>query len=286
MTAISLKDVRKRFGRHQALKGVSLNVQEGSVTGFVGPNGAGKTTTIKVMAGLVRPDSGEVRLLGRDPFEDVEVMNEVSFVFTRLMYPPNDTVLEYLEDQASVFGGDVKKAIEEFDLKGHLKKRLSELSSGLAQRVQLAAALLKSPKLIIADEPAANLDPPARNELYERIKELNRKGVTFLISSHVLSELERVIDRVVFISDGRVTFEGPLGEALERGEEIYLLVDNVEKALSVLSGRDVRKDGAYLVVRGDMAEAISSLEKAGVRVLIARRSSLDEAFKKYTNLGG
>jgi ABC-type multidrug transport system, ATPase component len=130
MTAISLKDVRKSFGKYQALKGVSFNVQEGSVTGFVGPNGAGKTTTIKVMAGLVRPDSGEVRLLGRDPFEDVEVMNEVSFVFTRLMYPPTDTVLEYLEDQASVFGGDVKKAIEEFDLKGHLRRSFPNCPPG------------------------------------------------------------------------------------------------------------------------------------------------------------
>ncbi|MGC9106143.1 MAG: ABC transporter ATP-binding protein [Thermoprotei archaeon] len=281
MNEIDVRELTKSYGKYKVLKGVTFSVPKGSVTGFVGPNGAGKTTTIKALATLIRPDSGEVKLLGRNPFRDVSVMSRVSFVFTRLLYPSTDTVLEYLNDQASLYGGDVRRLVDDFDLKPHLRKKLSELSSGLAQRVQLAAALLKNPEVIIADEPAANLDPQARNELYERIKELNRKGVTFFISSHILSELERLVDRVVFISEGRITFEGPLNRALEGKDEVYLLVSDPDRAMELLRQFNPRREGAYLVVGADLGEAVSLLEGRGVKVIIARRSSLDEAFKRY-----
>ena len=285
MPAIEVQGLEKSFGKFRAVRGVSFTIREGSVAGFVGPNGAGKTTTIKSMATLVRPDRGSIKLLGKDPFKDKGVFREVSFVFSKLSYPPTDTVKEYLEDMASVFGGDVAKVVEEFGLKPHLGKKLGELSSGLAQRIQLAGALIKEPKLIIADEPTANLDPTARNEFYDLVRELNSRGVTFLISSHILSELERVIDYAVFISEGRVTFEGPLAQAMKDEGYVVVLPDDADKAVQVLKGYKVFRQGAYLVVNGDLREVVNLLESNGVKVIIARRSSLDEAYRRYSEAG-
>ena len=285
MPAIEVQGLEKSFGRFRALRGVSFTIREGSVAGLVGPNGSGKTTTIKSMATLVRPDRGSIKLLGKNPFKDKWVFSEVSFVFSQLSYPPTDTVKEYLEDMANVFGGDVAKVVEEFGLKPHLDKKLGELSSGLAQRVQLAGALIKEPKLIIADEPTANLDPTARNEFYDLVRELNSRGVTFLIASHILSELEGVIDYAVFMSEGRVTFEGSLAQAMKDEGYVIVLPDNPERALQILKGYEVFKQGAYLAVRGDLRELINVLETNGVKVIIARRSSLYEAYRKYSQAG-
>lgn len=129
-----------------------------------------------------------------------------------------------------------------------MKKKLSQLSSGLAQRVQLVASLIKEPELIIADEPTANLDPNARIEFYDHVKRLNRRGVTFFISSHILSELEKIITDVIFINDGRITFSGRVGEALSEAgeEEIYIMVNNPERALRIIGGVI---DGPYIKVR-------------------------------------
>ncbi len=285
MPAIEVRGLEKSFGKFRALKGVSFTIDEGSVAGFVGPNGAGKTTTIKAMATLIRPGKGSIRLLGKDPFKDKEVFREVSFIFSKLSYPPSDTVKEYLEDLAGVFGGDVRKVVEEFGLKPHLNKKLGELSSGLMQRAQLAGAVLKEPKLIIADEPTANLDPTARNEFYDLVRKLNSMGVTFFISSHILSELERVIDYVVFISEGRITFEGPLARAMGEEDYVVVLPSDVRRALEVLKGFEAFKQGAYVVVKGDLREVVNLLEENGVKVIVARRSSLDEAYRRYSEAG-
>ncbi|EZQ11220.1 ABC transporter, partial [Candidatus Acidianus copahuensis] len=170
----------------------------------------------------------------------------------------------------------------EFQLNSHLNKKLNQLSSGLAQRVQLAAALIKEPQLILADEPTANLDPKARLEFYEVVKALHRKGVTFFISSHILSELEKIVTHVVFIDQGKITFSGKINDALSAGDEIFLLVDNPEKAQRILGLGEL--EGGYLRVRGNLREVVDKLEDGGVKIISLRRSSLDEAFKKFTDI--
>jgi len=281
---ISVRELRKAFNGKEVLKGISFDVRKGSITGFIGPNGAGKTTTIKILSGLLKKDKGEVKVLNQDPWDNPKVLEKTSIIFTDLIYPLENTVEEHLKDLGKIYGNkDVNSLIEEFNLTPHLKKKLSQLSSGLAQRVQLVASLIKEPELIIADEPIANLDPNARIEFYDHIKRLNRRGVTFFISSHILSELEKIITDVIFINDGRITFSGRVGEALSEAgeEEIYIMVNDPERALRVIGGVI---DGPYIKVRGKIREIVDRLDDNDIEIISIRRSSLDEAFKKFSNI--
>jgi ABC-2 type transport system ATP-binding protein len=280
---IFIENLTKNFGGKEVLKGVSFEVKKGSITGFIGPNGAGKTTTIKIISGLIRKTGGIVKVLGEDPWDNPKVHEKMSIIFTNLVYPQENTVEEYLKDIGRIYGSDITELVDEFKLRPHLKKKLSQLSSGLAQRVQLAASLIKNPELIIADEPTANLDPPARMEFYEEIKKLNKQGVTFFISSHILSELEKVITDVVFINEGKVTFQGKVEKALEKAEEeeILLVVNDPEKAIKIIGGKI---EGSYIKVKGRVRDIVDKLDDAGIEIISLRRSSLDDAFKKLSNI--
>ena len=280
---IELYNVKKSFNGREVLKGVTFTVPKNSITGFIGPNGAGKTTTIKILSGLLRKDSGEVRVLGEDPWDNPRLRYKVSVIFTKLPYPQNDTVEEYLNDLNSIFHGDLKRLIKDFNLTQHLKKRISQLSSGQAQKVQLIAALIKNPELIIADEPTANLDPQARLEFYDMVTSMTKEyGVTFFISSHILSELEKVITHVVFINDGIVTAMGDINsiEANLSSDEVIILVREKEKAMKVLEKFNPIVEGAYIRVKGNIREIVDLLDDSKIEILSIRKSSLDDVFKK------
>jgi ABC-2 type transport system ATP-binding protein len=280
---IFIENLTKNFGGKEVLKGVSFEVKKGSITGFIGPNGAGKTTTIKIISGLIRKTRGVVKVLGEDPWDNPKVHEKMSVIFTNLVYPQENTVEEYLKDIGRIYGSDITELVDEFKLRPYLKKKLSQLSSGLAQRVQLVASLIKNPELIIADEPTANLDPPARIEFYEEVKKLNKQGVTFFISSHILSELEKIITDVVFINEGKVTFQGKVEKALKEAEEeeILLVVNDPEKAIKIIGGKI---EGSYIKVKGKVRDIVDRLDDAGVEIISLRRSSLDDAFKKLSNI--
>lgn len=282
-SVIFIENLMKTFDGREVLKGVSFEVKKGSITGFIGPNGAGKTTTIKIIAGLIRKSGGRVEVLGEDPWDNPKVHEKMSVIFTNLVYPQENTVEEYLKDIGRIYGANITDFVDEFKLKDHLKKKLSQLSSGLAQRVQLVASLIKNPELIIADEPTANLDPPARIEFYEEVKKLNNQGVTFFISSHILSELEKIITDVVFINEGKVTFQGKIEKALKEAEEeeILLVVNDPEKAIKIIGGKI---EGSYIKVKGKVRDIVDRLDDAGVEIISLRRSSLDDAFKKLSNI--
>lgn len=280
---ILIENLTKKFENKEILRGISFEVPKGSITGFIGPNGAGKTTTIKIIAGLLRKTSGKVEVFGEDPWNNPKIYERMSIIFTDLNYPQENTVKEYLQAMAKIYGKNIRELIEEFKLGPHLKKKLSQLSSGLLQRVQLVAALIKEPELIVADEPTANLDPDARAEFYDLVRKMSKVGVTFFISSHILSELEKIITHVVFINEGRITFSGKINEALNtKNEEIYILVDNPEKALKVL--QNGKLEGGYIKVIGNLREIVDKLDEEGIQILSLRRSSLDEAFKKFSNI--
>jgi ABC-2 type transport system ATP-binding protein len=284
---IEVKGLIKAYSKKRVLDGISFTVVKGSITGFIGPNGAGKTTTIKILSGLLRRDGGEVYVLGEDPWDNPRLKERVSVIFTKLPYPVNDTVEEYLNDLNSVFRGDVRKLVKDFNLTEHLKKRIGQLSSGQAQKIQLIASLLKNPELIIADEPTANLDPKARIEFYDLVKRLNKEfSATFFISSHILTELERVIDHVIFISNGRVIAEGELGkiEAMADSDEVVILTNDKERALEVLKELNPIADGQYIRVKGKMRVILDLLDDNGVEVLSVRKVSLEDVFKKFTNI--
>jgi ABC-2 type transport system ATP-binding protein len=219
---IRARGLRKRYGRVRALDGLDLNVPAGAIYGFIGQNGAGKTTTIRVLATLLLPDEGEAEVAGADV---VRAPNEVR----RLMgYMPDFfgvyddlTVGEYLDFYAALQGVDARataglreRLLELVDLAEKRDGYVEGLSRGMQQRLCLARALIHDPRVLLLDEPASGLDPVARVEMRELLKELSRMGKTILISSHILSELADLCTHVGMVAGGRLVREGPVGELL------------------------------------------------------------------------
>lgn len=208
---IEVEELRKSYNGTRALDGFSLRVESGELFGLVGPNGAGKTTLIKCLATLLRPDSGQARVGGHD------VTSEPRAVRSLVGYMPDVPGLyqdmrvgEFLEFFADAFRlkgerrrAAVEKALERSGLTSRRDTYVEQLSLGMKQALVLAKTLLHEPKVLLLDEPATGLDPLARIGLRERLKELNREGVTILISSHILSDLEDICTRVALIASGR-----------------------------------------------------------------------------------
>lgn len=225
LAAIEVRDLVKTYrgvlGRDkvQALRGVSLTIEEGEIYGLLGPNGAGKTTLIKCLLGLVRPDSGEAKILGR-PGCDPEARRNVGYLPEEHAFPTHRRALPVLRFFGALYGfsrGEGRRRAEEvlkaFGLWDKRRAKLKGYSKGMRQRLALAQALMPQPKVLILDEPTANLDPLARKDVKDLFLRLKGEGVAILISSHVLTEIERICDRVGVLHQGLLLQEGTV-EAL------------------------------------------------------------------------
>ncbi len=236
--ALVALNLRYSYKRTPALQGVSLEVATGSIHGFVGPNGAGKTTTLKILATLLRAQGGTVKVLGHD------IVRESKQVRDRIGYMPDHfglyrqmAVFECLDFFAAAYGmppGKRTSVIVDVlaltDMAGRRDSLVSSLSRGMQQRLSLARALVHDPDLLLLDEPASGLDPRARVELMEILKELSKMGKTIFISSHILSELAGLCDAVTIIDRGWTRYSGSMGDLLARGEveATYLLTLTVD----------------------------------------------------------
>ena len=207
----------KRYGRLLAVDDVDLNVGPGDVYGFLGPNGAGKTTAMRVLLGLMRPDAGEVRLFGRDPWHDLpEALDGVAGFVESPRFYPYLTGRKNLELFAAFDGGGARGRVDEvldvvgLEHRGHDK--VGGYSQGMKQRLGLAVSLLRGPKLLVLDEPTNGLDPGGIRDMRGLIKELAARGMTIFLSSHLLAEVEELCTRVSVIRDGRIVYEGSLAD--------------------------------------------------------------------------
>ena len=221
--AISVSKLSHAFRGHQALNEVTFCVMPQTLHGFVGPNGAGKTTTLKVICTLLRQSRGEVEVFGHN------VRNDPAAVRRRIGYMPDHfsmyrqmTVTEYLDFFAAAYGLPLERRDQVIsdvltltDMDGRRDDLISGLSRGMQQRVSLARVLVHDPDLLLLDEPASGLDPRARIELMEILRELRRLGKTVLISSHILSELSELCDSVTILDRGHVRFSGPMNVLLD-----------------------------------------------------------------------
>jgi len=210
--------LRKRFRRHQAVHDVSLQVGRGEVVGLLGPNGAGKTTVIKMLLGLVRPDEGEVLLLGR-PVDDPAARAGVGYLPELFRYQPWLTAAEVVALHARLSGASVPAAEqrERLALVGLGQRgddRVGGFSKGMQQRLGLAVALVARPALVVLDEPTSALDPVGRADVRDVVLGLREQGTAVLLNSHLIGEVERVCDRVVILDGGRVAAAGTLAELL------------------------------------------------------------------------
>ncbi len=230
--AIEARDVRKRFGEVQALDGIDLGVPRGMVYGLLGPNGAGKTTLIRALVGLVKPDGGELRVLGqrmpqREVLADIGYRTQAAALYMDL------TAEENVRFFATVHGGgDVEAALRFVDLWDRRRSVAGQLSGGMRTRLSLACALVHRPSLLLLDEPTVGVDPQLRATMWNGLRAMAAGGMTILVSSHVMDEAERA-DRLGLIRAGRVLAEGTVPELLAMAG-----TDRLEDAFLALSGVD------------------------------------------------
>jgi len=224
--AFELRDVTKRYGSRAALDGVSLAVPPGSGLGLLGPNGAGKTTTLRLLLGFAQPSSGSVQLRGRSP-SDPSSRVGVAYLPERLRLPARMTVAAFLELHGTLAGLDaasrhreIDTALETTGLADRRGDRIGSLSKGLTQRLGFAQALLGPPEVLILDEPTSGLDPIGIRDARDWIHQLRARGCTILVSSHVLSEVERTCDRAAILHEGGIVAEGAIDEIARPGETL------------------------------------------------------------------
>lgn len=220
----------KRYGRQTAVDGVSFTVDRGEVVGLIGPNGAGKTSVIKILLGLVRPDVGEVLLLGRSA-RDPHARARVGYLPELFRYQPWLTATEVLALHVRLAGVAVpaderRECLALVGLADRAGDRVGGFSKGMQQRLGLAVALVARPALVVLDEPTSALDPIGRADVRDLLRSLKARGVAVLLNSHLIGEVERVCDRVVILDKGRVAASGSLPELLGR-RELRLQLDGV-----------------------------------------------------------
>jgi ABC-2 type transport system ATP-binding protein len=223
---LELAAATKRYGSRIALAGVDLAVPAGTALGLLGPNGAGKTTALRLLLGFTRPSRGAARLRGHDPMEPA-ARRGVGFLPERLRLPRGLTLGRFLRMQAALAGlsgaslaREVEAVAETTGVRDRLPERIGSLSKGLAQRAGFAAALLAAPELLMLDEPTSGLDPLGVRDARDWIQAARARGATVLVSSHVLSEVERTCDQVAILHEGRIAAAGPLEALLAPGESL------------------------------------------------------------------
>ncbi|WP_111931187.1 lantibiotic protection ABC transporter ATP-binding subunit [Clostridium tertium] len=216
---LKTNSVSKKFKKTYAVKNLSISVRKNSVYGLLGPNGAGKSTLLKMITGIVRPTSGEI-LFNNHDWTRKDLLNIGSLIESPPLYE-NLTAFENLKVRAILLGIPLKKCsevLEKMDLMDTKNKKVSDFSLGMKQRLGIALALLNNPKLLILDEPKNGLDPFGIEELRKMIRSLADSGISIIISSHILSEIQQVADDIGIIYDGRLIYEGSIdtSEDLER----------------------------------------------------------------------
>ena len=251
--AIEISGLTKTYRRRgkrpeRALDGLNLHVERGGVHGFLGPNGSGKTTTIRIMLGLAAADAGALRVLGREvPRELPDVVGHVGALVENPLFLPGltgRTSLRLLARSVGVPATRVEHVLEQVRLRDRADDRVKTYSLGMRQRLGIAAALLKDPLLLVLDEPSNGLDPAGMKEVRELVRELGTDGRTVFLSSHLLSEVQQVCDRVSIMSRGRALVSGPVAEVLRAhtGHGVTIGVADPAAAAGVLreAGFDVQ----------------------------------------------
>lgn len=243
---LTINKLTKSFGKYTALDKLDLNINESEIYGFVGPNGAGKTTTMKICAGLIKADSGEVWIDGINALKNnKELKKKIGYMPDFFGVYDNLKAIEYMEFYASIYGINGREArklcmelLDTVQLKEHYDSYVDSMSRGMKQRLCLARCLVHGPKLLILDEPASGLDPRARVVMKDILKRLSSEGKTILISSHILPELVQVCTHAGIIEKGRLVMSGSMEEITSaRGNArpiVLKMVDNQEATIRII----------------------------------------------------
>lgn len=303
---LRIENLKKTFGKYHALDGLTMEVKQGALYGFVGPNGAGKTTTIKILTGLLAADDGMVWIDGEDAFSHgQQVKEKIGYVPDVFGVYDNLKVREYMEFFASCYGLEGLMArkrcsclLEQVGLEDRTDFYVDGLSRGMKQRLCLARALIHDPALLILDETSSGLDPKTRREFKELLSELNEQGKTILISSHILSELNQMCTDIGIIDQGCMILSGSMKEIMARVDQSNPLMihvyRNMDKAMAILRSHGcVRtisiKDNCLSVgFTGDVQDEVLLLQQlidaeVLVRGFYRQQGSLESLFMQITD---
>jgi ABC-2 type transport system ATP-binding protein len=292
---LQAQQLTKRYGATIALESATFEVFEG-VTGLLGPNGAGKSTAIKLFLGLIRPTSGTVRVLGEEPYETVEGRARLGYMPEYEALPSNMNASEFLMHMAQVSGLPPSHArMRAADILRHVGldeeryRQIGQYSTGMKQRVKLAQALVHDPVLVLLDEPTAGLDPSGRDEMLELIRRTGHDfGISIMLSTHLMGDIERTADRVIVLEDGHVVQEGAVAYFTEETQDLHIEVDDHRDeviAALVKRGIAVKEQGFVMVIEGADDAAYDAIRDAVVeaearlRRLAPRRHTLTEIFQ-------
>ena len=287
---IEIRSLSKRFGRVEAVRDVSFDVQAGRVTAFLGPNGAGKSTTLRALLGLVRPTSGEATFNGRRYEELNAPTSRVGAVLEDASFHPGRTGRNHLRVLAAAAGHSATRVDEVLDLvklTPARDRRVKGYSTGMRQRLALAAALLGDPEVLVLDEPANGLDPAGIRWLRDLLRAQAREGRAVLVSSHILAEVQQAADDVVVISRGTLRATGPLENVLGASDSsvVFVRSPDAPRLAELVAARGLRVeaaggDGALLVHGVDPSTVgrLAASENLTLFELYARSRSLESAF--------
>ncbi|MDH5264231.1 MAG: ABC transporter ATP-binding protein [Betaproteobacteria bacterium] len=289
--AVEVRDATKRFGTLRALDGVSLTVEQGEFFALLGPNGAGKTTLISALGGLVRPDSGELRVLGRDVAKEYGAARRLlGIVPQEVVFDPFFSVRETLELQSGYFGlrdnrAWIDELLERLALGSKADANMRSLSGGMKRRVMVAQALVHRPPVIVLDEPTAGVDVELRQTLWQFIRSLNASGHTIILTTHYLEEAQNLCTRIAMMKAGRIVALDSTERLLAAFSERVLRVklDGCGLPASLAAGSSVDATGWHRIPVDGAAQvegALARLREAGARVahLEVAEPELEEVF--------
>lgn len=287
MSVIAAHGLAKRYGRSYAVEGLDLDIGQGELVGFLGPNGAGKTTTLRMLAGLIRPSKGKAEILGA-PVPGPG-LRRVGTMIEEPSFYPYMTGRDNLRYAATLHGGVPEGRIDEVltfvRMENAASKKVRAYSQGMRQRLGLARALLHRPDVLLLDEPTNGLDPVGIAEIRENLRAVAAEGVTVLVSSHILAEIEKLVGRVVAIEKGSVRFDGPLHRLIDRIDErtvrVRLEATSPADLQTALEAEDLAHeavDGGRMritIAEADVPDLLRRLLAGGVDLVEVRREGED-----------
>ena len=296
--AIVFNKVKKNFGKLEALKGIDLTIEEGEFFALLGPNGAGKSTLINILAGLAKPSSGSIKVMGYDVIQDYQnARRSLGIVPQELVFDPFFNVREMLRFQAGYFGKGrenddwIDEVIEGLDLQDKANTNMRMLSGGMKRRALIAQALVHKPPVIVLDEPTAGVDVELRKKLWQFIKKLNQKGHTIVLTTHYLEEAETLCSRVAMMDQGKIVALDKTKNLLKRfsAKNLNLRLDLKDKKIpasvqKLMKNLDHHSISFLIEEIAEVEFIISELKKSKIKILDMEltNSDLENVFLKLT----
>ena len=292
MSAIRTRKLTKYYGKARGIIDVDLDIREGEIFGFIGPNGAGKSTTIRTLLNFIFPTSGTASIFGMDCVRDSSrIKKEIGYLPSEVNYYDDMKVSDLLDYSASFYGKDCSRRIKELTgiFEVEVSRKIEDLSTGNRKKVAIVQALLHEPRLLVLDEPTGGLDPLMQNRFFDVLKEENSRGITIFFSSHILSEVQKMCDRVAIIREGRILRVERIQELRSKTYKKVKIEFKDEAAVgfSVEGMTNAERNGlqASFLYNGEMDTLIRKLSGYEVSNLWMEEPELEEIFLHFYEKG-